>query len=315
MGDHHAEVESFATILKRFSHPKYWLTWFGLAILRLIVFLPLPVLALFGYVLGSLFYALHGSRRAIAFKNIRACFPEYTDAQCRKINWHQFCLLGQSVITISMNWWISPARFNRLVTIHGREHYDKALANGERIILLTPHFLSIEVSGLALQRERPMVGMYQYMKNPLINTIALRGRSRFCADGVMFERKAPLRSLLRILMKGLPMAYSPDQDAMKKGVFVPFFHTQASTTSALSKFINVTGSTVIPCRNKMRSWGRGYDVYLGEPVEGLASDDEVADTANMNKAIEEMVRQAPEQYLWVHKRFKTQPEGQPNFYK
>jgi len=311
-----ANNERFTDIVKRFSHPKYWLTWFGLGILRLLVILPLPVLALIGYLLGSLFYALHASRRAIAYKNIRTCFPELSDAECRKINWHQFCLLGQSTITVCMNWWISPARFNRLVTVHGREHYDKAIANGEKIILLSPHFMSLEVSGLALQSERPMVGMYQYMKNPLINTLALRGRSRFSAEGgIMFERKGPLRSLLRILMKGYPLAYSPDQDAMRKGVFVPFFHTQASTTPALSKFIQVTHGTVIPCRNYIRPWGQGYDVYLGSPVENVATGDEIADTTVMNKAVEAMVSDAPAQYLWVHKRFKTRPEGEPKFYK
>ena len=306
--------DSFATILKRYSHPKHWPTWLGLAVLRLMVYLPLPVLALMGYVLGSLVYVLFGSRRKIAYKNIRACFPDYSDAKCRKINWYQFCLLGQSVITVCMNWWINPARFNRLVTIHGREHYDAALANDEKVILLTPHFLSIEVSGLALQRERPMVGMYQYMKNPVVNTMALRGRGRFCPDGVMFERKQPLRSLLRLLMRGMPMAYSPDQDAMHKGVFVPFFNIQASTTPALSKFVGVLNSTVIPCRNKIRPWGRGFDVYLGKPLEGLTGD-EIKDTTIMNQSIEEMVTHAPEQYLWVHKRFKTRPEGEPNFYK
>jgi len=308
------EREPFSAILKRYSHLKYWPTWFGLALLRVLCMLPLPVLAVIGYVLGTLFYLLHGSRRRIAYKNIRTCFPEKTDSQCRKINWQQFCYLGQSVITVCMNWWISPARFDRLVTIHNREHYDQALSEGKNIILLAPHFMSLEVSGLALQRETAMVGMYQYMKNPVVNELAIRGRSRFCDDGVMFERKGSLRSLLRILSKGLPMAYYPDQDAMRKGVFVPFFGTLASTTPALSKFVKVLDATVIPTRNKTLSWGRGYEVYLGEPIEGLGTGDDIVDTTAMNRAIEDMVSVSPEQYLWVHKRFKTRPEGEPKFY-
>lgn len=310
-----SERKAFSTILAEHAHPRYWLAWVGLALLRVLSMLPLFVLAVIGYTMGTLFFLLYASRRTIAYNNIRACFPEWSERQCQKINWYQFCLLGQSIITVCMNWWISPARFDRLVTIHNREYYDKALANGERVILLSPHFMSLEVSGLALQRERPMVGMYQYMKNPLINQLALRGRSRYCPDGIMFERKGPLRSLLRILMKGYPFAYSPDQDAMRKGVFVPFFNTLASTTPALSKFIQVTNATVIPCRNRMLPWGRGFEVYLGEPIEGLATGDEIVDTTAMNQAIEAMVREAPEQYLWVHKRFKTRPEGEPKFYK
>ena len=301
-------------LLKQYWAPKHWPTWIGLGLLRLLSFLPLPVLAVTGYGLGLLVYVLHVSRRRIALQNISACFPELSLKQQKRINrWH-FCYLGQSVMTACMNWWISPRRFDRLVTINGREHYDQALADGKKIILLTPHFISMEVSGLALQRERPMVGMYQYMKNSLLNTVALQGRQRFCPDGIMFERKQPLRTLLRILMKGYPFSYSPDQDAMRKGVFVPFFHTLASTTPALAKFVQTTGSVVIPCRNRMLPWGRGYEVVLGAPIDNLASGDEIEDTAAMNRAIEQMVRECPEQYLWVHKRYKSRPEGEAKFY-
>ena len=301
-------------LAKQYLSPRHWPTWLGLAFLRTLSFLPLPVLAVFGHGFGYLVYVLHISRRNIALKNISACFPEFSLAERKRVNRMHFAYLGQSVMTACMNWWVSAERFDRLVTIHNREAYDRVLAEGQRVILLAPHFISMEVSGLALQRERPMVGMYQYMKNPLLNTMALRGRQRFCPDGVMFERKQPLRTLLKILMKGLPLAYSPDQDAMRKGVFVPFFHPKASTTPALAKFVQVTKSVVIPCRNRMLPWGRGYEVVLGEPIDGLASGDELQDTAAMNRAIEAMVRECPEQYLWVHKRFKTRPPGEPTFY-
>lgn len=276
--------------------------------------LPLPVLAVIGYIIGSLFYLLQASRRKIALKNLTVCFPETEQSELKKINFLHYCMLGHSVMTACMNWWISPARFDRLVSISGREDYDAAIAEGRNIVLLSPHFMSLEVSGLALQRERPMIGVYQYMKNGLMDTMALRGRQRFCPGGLMFERKQPLRSLLRVLRKGYPMSYSPDQDAGGKGVFVPFFHTLASTTPALAKFILTTNAVVIPCRNEILPWGKGYKVELGLRIEGLASGDEEKDTAAMNRAIESMIRKAPEQYLWVHKRFKTRPEGDAKFY-
>ena len=122
------------SLLKQYSHPRYWPTWVGLAIVRLLVFLPLPLLAVVGYVIGTLFYCLFASRRTIAYKNIRACFPEWTDRQCKVTNWKHFCYLGQMALTTCMNWWISAARFDRLVTIHGREHYDKAIADGLSLI-------------------------------------------------------------------------------------------------------------------------------------------------------------------------------------
>lgn len=300
--------------MKQYASPRYWPTWLGLGLLRLLAFLPLPLLAFIGYGLGMVFYFLHPTRRNIALKNISVCFPELSVKEQKRINRRHFCLLGQSAITISMNWWISPARFDRLVHLSGKEYYDQAITEGKKIILLAPHFISIEVSGLALQRERPMVGMYQYMKNSLMNTVALNGRQRFCPEGIMFERKEPLRTLLRILNKGYPFLYSPDQDAGRKGAFVPFFHPLASTTPALSKFIQITKSVVIPCRNRILPWGRGYEVILGEPLEGLASGNDEADATAMNRAIETMVRKEPAQYLWVHKRFKTRPEGEPKFY-
>ena len=306
---------SLLSLLKQYSHPRYWLTWIGLAFIRLLVMLPLPILAVSGYLIGSIAYCVMGKRRAIAYKNIRVCFPEWTERQCTVTNYKHFCYLGQMILTTCMNWWISSARFDRLVTIHNREHYDQAIADGNNIILLSPHFLAIEISGLALQRERKMVGMYQYMKNPILNIMAIQGRSRFSTNAGMFERKAPLRGILREINKGCPFSYYPDQDAMRKGVFVPFFHTLASTTPALSKFVGVTKAVVIPARNVMKPWGMGYDVYLGEPVQGLNTKDEIVDTTVMNKSIEMMVRETPEQYLWVHKRYKTRPEGEPKFYK
>jgi len=300
--------------LKSYIGPRYWPTWLGLAILRLLSLLPLPLLAFVGYLVGTLFYLLHVSRRKIALKNLKVCFPEVDEAQLKKTNWRHYCFLGHSVMTACMNWWISASRFDRLVTVTGREDYDAAIAEGRNIILLAPHFMSLEVSGLALQRERPMIGVYQYMKNGLMDTMALRGRQRFCEGGLMFERKQPLRTLLRELRKGYPMSYSPDQDAGRKGVFAPFFHVQASTTPALAKFILTTNAVVIPCRNSILPWGKGYKVELGPRIEGLATGVEEADAAAMNRAIEAMVRKAPEQYLWVHKRFKTRPEGEAKFY-
>ena len=174
--------------------------------------------------------------------------------------------------------------------------------------------MAMEISGLLLQAERPMIGMYQYMKNPLINKIAINQRQRFCEDGVLFERKDSLRSILRELNKGLPMQYSPDQDAMRKGVFVPFFHPLASTTPALGKFAQVTKAVIIPCYSIYKWWGMGYEVILGEPIENADTGDEITDATAMNKAIEKMIRQHPAQYLWSHKRFKTRPEGEAKFY-
>ena len=297
----------------QFITPKYWLTWLGLAVLRLFSFLPLPILAGFGYVLGTAFYIFVPSRRNIGYRNISACFPNLTQQERQRINRRHFQNAGQLVFTSSMNWWISKSRFNNMVEVMGREHYDKALRAGKPIILLAPHFVSLEVAGLVLNQERPMMTMYQYSKNSLMDEVSLRGRSRY--GGMLVERKASMRKLLRLMREGYPFYYLPDQDAGKKGIFVPFFYEPASTIPMLGKFASLTDAVVIPCANFIKPFGRGYQVVLGAPLDKFPVGDEYADTAKMNQVVAAMVSENPEQYFWAHKRFKTRTKGAPKFYK
>jgi KDO2-lipid IV(A) lauroyltransferase len=217
-------------------------------------------------------------------------------------------LLGQSIFATPMHWWISDKRFNKLVTVTGRGTYDAALAKGKNIIVLAPHFAALDVAGYVLAQERPMLTMYQYAKNGLVDEVVKRGRLRF--GGVLVERKEPLRNLIRAIRKGHPFYYLPDQDAGKKGVFVPFFHEQAATYSMLGKFAEMTDAVVIPCRTRTKPWGQGYDVILGEPLLDFPCGDEVLDTTRMNQAVADLIRPNPEQYFWVHKRFKTRPQDE-----
>ena len=303
----------------RYRHyltPRYLPTLIGVGILRLLAFMPMPILAGVGYVVGAICYVILVPRRQIALRNIQQCFPQLSLAQQQRINFKHYLLLGQAILSSPINWWASRARFMRMAHVKNRQHYDAALADKRNIILLAPHFMAMEASGLVLQSERPMIGMYQYMKNQLLNDLSINRRQRFCQGGVMFERKDPLRSILRALNKGMPMQYSPDQDAGRKGVFVPFFHPLASTTPALGKFAQATNAVVIPIASVYRRWGMGFDIHLGAPLENFPSGDEIADTTAMNQAMAALIRQHPAQYLWVHKRFKTRPEGdETDFYK
>ena len=296
------------TPLNLFLGPKYWPTWLGLGFLRALSILPLPLLAVLGNFVGLLFYYLGASRRRIALKNISVCFPEYSLKKCKKINRQHFMVVGQSVFATPMHWWISDKRFNNLVSITGRESYDAALRANKNIIILAPHFAALDVAGYVLAQERPMVTMYQYAKNGLVDEIVKRGRLRF--GGVLVERKEPLRNLIRAIKKGQPFYYLPDQDAGRKGVFVPFFHELAATYSMLGKFAEMTDSVVIPCRTRTKPWGQGYEVILGDPLPDFPDGDELTDTARMNIAVADLIRPNPEQYFWVHKRFKTRPQDE-----
>lgn len=288
-----------------FLSPKYWPTWLALGIVRLITFLPLPVLAIMGEGLGAAAYYLGRSRRDIALKNIRTCFPEWSLSECKRVNRAHFGLVGQSVFTVPANMWIGANRFRKRVEITERTHYDRALSEGRNIILLAPHFVALDVGGFAVSQERPAITMYQYAKNALMDEIVKRGRGRY--DGTLIERKAPLRQVIKAIRKGDPFYYLPDQDAGRKGVFVPFFNTLASTVPALGKFAKLSNAVVIPIQTRIKPKGQGYEVRFGKPLEDYPSGDDLVDTATMNKAIENMVREMPEQYFWVHKRFKTRP--------
>ena len=292
--------------------PRYWPTWFGLGIMRLLAYLPLPVLAALGSFIGELSFRLFSSRRKIAHKNIQSCFPSWSEKKTAAVNRKCFRLIGQSIFFSGFGWWSNKKKLNSKVKIVNREHYDKALSQGKNIILLAPHFCALEIAGLVLSQERPMISMYQHTKNRLVDKFVKRGRCRF--DGILVERKEPLRHLIRLIRKGYPFYYLPDQDARDKGVFAPFFGIQASTIPVLGKFAAMSKSVVIPCSTKILPFGKGFEVLLGSPMENFPTGEDIKDTTLMNQVIEQMIEPMPEQYFWVHKRFKTRPEGESAFY-
>ena len=299
-------------IMKPFLHPRFWPTWLGLGLLRLFALLPLPVLAGIGNCIGELSYHLFKSRRRITQKNLQSCFPDWPVQKTEQVSRQCFRFIGQSIFFSGFGWWASPQKLNQKVNIINREHYDQALTEGRNIILLAPHFCALELAGIVLSQERPMISMYQHTKNRLVDRYVKLGRGRF--DGILVERKEPLRNLIRLIRKGYPFYYLPDQDARDKGVFAPFFGIQASTIPVLGKFTAMSKSVVIPCATKILPNGKGFEVYLGRPLDNFPTGDDVVDTTIMNQAIEQMVEPMPEQYFWVHKRFKTRPEGEAAFY-
>ena len=284
-----------------------------MAIVKLITMLPVPVLAAMGHGLGMTAYYLGASRRKIALKNIRTCFPEWTDEECERVNKEHFGYVGKSVFMVPFNMWASERRLKKILHVTDRHHYDKALNEGRNIIILAPHFVGLDAGGLAVSIERDAITMYQYAKNTLMDEIIKRGRSRF--GGLLIERKDPLRKTIKAIRTGMPFYYLPDQDAGRKGVFVPFFGTQASTVPMLGKFAKMSDAVVIPIRANMLRMGKGYEVSFGEPLKDFPTGDDIADTTTMNRAVEDLIRTMPEQYFWVHKRFKTRPpEEQGKFY-
>jgi len=289
-----------------FLAPKFWPTWAALGFARLIVLLlPMRALAALGHSIGMAAYHLGSSRRKVALKNIQTCFPDFTPEQCEHINREQFGFIGQSIFTTLANMWDNPIAIRQRITVLDRRHYDQALNEGRNIIILAPHFIGLDAGGVVVGQDHQSISMYQRSNNPLMDEVIKRGRARY--GGEMFERKTPLRRIIKAIRQGKPYYYLPDQDAGRKGLFVPFFGTPASTIPALGRFAQLGKAVVIPIKTRVLPKGKGYEVSFGEPLADFPTGDDVHDTTVMNTVIADMIRTMPEQYFWVHKRFKTRP--------
>jgi KDO2-lipid IV(A) lauroyltransferase len=292
--------------------PRHWLSWSAAALLFLLGRLPAPALALLGDGLGTLLYVLAGTRRRVALRNLSVCFPKMTPANHRRLARRHFRALGRSLLDPGLFWWASAARLQRLVRISGRAHYEAALATGRPVILLVPHFVAIQ-AGIVLSIERRVAFIYRPLDDDVLGMVYVRQLERFNGQGI--ARHHGLRGALRAFKEGLPLYYLPDQDfGRAHAVFAPFFGVPTAATTALSRLARVSGALVVPCLTRQRALG-GYEIILRPAFSDYPSGDDLADATRMNAAIEQAVISMPEQYFWVHKRFKTRPSpDDPDFY-
>lgn len=294
-----------------FFHPRYWPTWIGIALLRLCALLPYRAMMAVGRTLGRLAMPLAAHRRGIVLTNLRLCFPELSEDARRTLAHRHFAALGMAAMDFAIAWWWSDHRLYRWVQVEGREHIEQAIARGKGVIFLTAHFTSIEISGRVLADICPALPMYRPNANPLLERIMVRNRERHV------ERTIPrsdVRLMVRTLKEGKGVWFAPDQNfGAKGGVFAPFFGIPASSNSSLSRFAGMTGATVVPFVVLRRPEG-GYRMIALPALEPFPSGDNVADAAAYNTITEGWIRQAPEQYNWLHRRFKKRPPGEPPLY-
>jgi Kdo2-lipid IVA lauroyltransferase/acyltransferase len=296
-----------------FLHPRYWPDWLALAFLRTVALLPLPLIWMIGGALGTLLYYLMAGRRHIAATNIRACFPDLSPAEQRRLVRANFRAFVQASLATPIAWWGSKRRLQRLLRMPGKEHFDRALAAKRPVILLVAHFVAIELAGMALAPDYFIIDMYKRPRNLFFDWLIRIRRTRF--GGLLVERREGIKPVIRALRKGGSFYYLSDQDQGRDGaVFAPFFGIPAATLTALGRIAQVAGAVVIPCFARQLPWGKGYELTFRPPLDNFPTDDVLADTARMNAIIEDAVRAMPEQYFWMHRRFKTRPDGEPPFY-
>jgi len=281
-------------------------------ILWLLHFLPFRVLVALGNAVGWLGYKLGRERRRVASINLRLCFPQMSAAEREELVRRHFLMFGRGLVERVILWWSSAARINSLIRVEGEENF-KAM-QGHPTIMLMPHFIGMDVGGQWIAQRIDSVSMYAKQKNKYINDLMLAKRGRFGHQG-LYSRQEGLRPVIKAMRENKPLYYLPDQDqGVKDGAFVPFFGIPAATMTSVARIAKMTGAMVVPAITKLLPDGDGYVLTFYPPWENFPSGDDIADARRMNEFIEQRVLEMPEQYFWVHKRFKTRPEGEASFY-
>jgi KDO2-lipid IV(A) lauroyltransferase len=290
--------------LYRFAGPRYWGVWVGIAFVRLVNFLPLPLQLALGRALGRLAFFFSRRDRGIAQINLEMCLPELSAAQRRQLLKNHFASLGCALFETGLVWWASSARLRRLIRFEGLEHLQAALAKGKGALMLSAHFTTLEMGARALTLLGPMSVMYLTPSNALVAELSRRGRSRHTVQAVTSEQ---IRELLQNLKSNLPVWYAPDQRFTdKSSALVPFFGVPAASNVATSRLAKISGATVLPYFPERRADNRGYIVRVHPPFENFPSNDPIADTQRFHELIEANVRRNPDQYLWAYKRFRRE---------
>jgi len=288
------------------------MTRLALALMWLLHFLPLSWLAPLGIGFGRLLFVLAGERRRITITNLRLCFPALPETERIALAKRHFETFGRSFLERGLLWWASPERLKKLVRLEGLAHFH-ALA-GRPVILLVPHFAGLDIGGTRLMLEFDIVSIYANQKNLLFNAALLKGRSRF-GGSTLLSRQEGTRKAIKAMRAGKPFYYLPDMDYGERDtIFVPFFGVPAATITGLSRLARISGAAVLPVITRMLPGGSGYVVEIGAPWADFPGASIEADTRRMNAFIEEEIRRMPEQYLWLHRRFKTRPPGEKSPY-
>jgi len=280
-----------------------------LAVVWLLHWLPLGVQAAVGRALGLLLHRLGRSRREVALRNVELCLPELPAGERSALVREHFQWLGRSLLERGLLWYASPARLRRLIHVEG----DVGLAerSDQPVMWLVPHFMALDVAGVATQlfQKRRVGSIYQAQSNAVLDAAMRRGRLRF-GRGEVFSRHESALPLVRAIKRGCTFFNLPDMDfGPRDAAFVPFFGVPAATLLAPSRMARSLKMVVQPVVAEALPGGQGYRVRFLEPWTDWPTDDAEADARCMNAWIEQEIRRNPAQYLWVHKRFKTRPEG------
>ncbi len=298
--------------LSAYKAPRYWPVWIGMGLLWLICKLPHRAALAVGRVIGRLALKLAGSRRAVVRRNIELCFPDLSTEERDELTRQHFEALGMSLIEMGIGRWASDEQLGDLMTLEGVEHLDAAVAEQRGIILLSAHFTTLEASGRVLAKHcPPFDAVYRKNRSEFITELLRHGRE-LSADGTIEKRD--IRQMVRSLKSARPVWYAPDQSYDRKGAeVIEFFGVPCMHTTATSTLARLGNAIVLPYFPRRNADGK-YSLCLLPPLTDIPSGDLVADTNQYISVLEDHIRSCPEQYFWIHRKFKNLPEGYPDYY-
>lgn len=298
-----------STIPFKFFSPRYWPTWLGLMLLWLLSLLPGGIRWEMGRWIGVQLLKRNKKRAEIVGLNLSWAFPELSGEQSAGLQREFYGYSGQMLTDYGFCWWSSRRRFESVIEFEGLQPVKDLLAQGEPVMLITGHALALDIGGVAISQQLPLVTYANKMRNPLIQWQMERGRCRF--DVELLQRESGMRPLIRSLKGGRLLYYVIDEDMPEHSVFAPYFGVAKATLTVPARVARMTGARVAPCFTFFDPQRGKYVVRIGALLDGFPTGDELQDARTINRALERDIRQHPGQYMWSQRLYKTRPDGSP----
>ena len=296
-----------------FYGPRYWFTWLGLGFFYLLGRLPMSVTLIFGRWLGDLFYVVARSRRHIAEVNVAKCFPLLSSDEQRSLVRQILRSTGKSIVESSVALWGPESQLKQRYTITGLEHIEAAQAEGLGVLLVGCHFTTLDAAARILAFHVKYDMLYRKDPNPLLAYMLIKARESFAGSAIV---RSDTRQLIKNLRQGHIVWYAPDQDfGAKHSVFAPFFGVQAATVVGTARIAQLGKAVVLPFSHYRDDANNHYSIHIEPALDNYPTGDDVSDATRINQVIEHAIAKQPDQYLWVHRRFKTRPQGEAGFYE
>lgn len=294
--------------------PRYWPNWLAMGLLWCFARLPYSLVTRISMGMGRLLYPVASRRRKIALRNLELCFPELGKGKREQLARQNFAFTGKAFGEIALAWWGSRRQLADRCEIRGIEHLQEALTQGRGAILLSAHFTCLEIVAPLASAVTPCYVIYRPQRNPVVEYCMRSARDRNTLGAIP---RNEVRAILRTLRKGHSVWYAADQDMGRdRSVFAPFFGIETATVSALTRLVKISKAPVVPLFFHSKPDHSGYIVEYFPALKDIPGPDEVSDATVVNRVTEEAVRRHPEQYFWVHRRFKTRPDpNEPSPYR